>query len=62
MAKISVLLLLSLTVSFALGYYSSQMPPALWRALTTILLFSGMWWGTHYSTVWLGRLMERYRG
>ena len=61
MVRIVGLLIAALAVSFALGYYSSQMPPALWRALVTILIFSCMWWGTHYTTVWLGRLMKRYR-
>ena len=59
--KLAALLLIPLAVSFALGYYSSCMHPALWVALVTTLLFSSMWWGTHFSTKWLGRLMERYR-
>ena len=61
MIRLPALILLALAAAFALGYYSEQLPPALWRALTTTLLFSSMWWGTHYSTVWIGRLMERYR-
>ena len=48
MIRFLALILLALAVAFLLGYYSSQMPPALWRALTTTLLFSYMWWGTHY--------------
>ena len=62
MIRLPALVLLALAAAFALGYYSSQIPPALWRALVTTLLFSCLWWGTHYSTVWLGRLMKRYRG
>ena len=59
--RAALLILAALAVSFLLGYYSSQLYPALWVALTTALLFSVMWWGTHYSTVWLGRLIKRYR-
>ena len=61
MMKLAALLLTPLATAFALGYYSSQIHPSLWVALVTVLVFSCMWWGTHYSTVWLGQLMERYR-
>ena len=61
MIRFPALILLALAVAFLLGYYRGQTHPALWRALTTALLFSCMWWGTHYSAVWLWRLIERYR-
>ena len=40
--KLAALLLIPLAVSFALGYYSSQLHPALWVALVTTLVFSCM--------------------
>jgi hypothetical protein len=59
MAKLTVLLLVPLAVSFALGYYREQAHPALWRALVTTLMFSAVWWGTHWVSKWLERQIRR---
>ena len=59
--KATLLILSSLAVSFLLGYFADSLHPAVYRAMVTTWLFSCLWGGTHYSTVWLGRHMERYR-
>ena len=56
MAKLALLLL---AAAFALGYYSSQLHPALLVALVTTLIFSVMWWGTHWVSKWLERQTRR---
>jgi len=59
MLRLLTYTLLALAVSFALSYYSSQMHPALWRGLVMTLVFSCMWWGTHWVSKWLERQIRR---
>ena len=61
MLRLLTYTLLALAVSFALSYYSSQMHPALWRALVTTLFTMVFWWGMAVMAKWLDGLKQKYR-
>ena len=58
MAKLAAALLLAMSAAFALGYYSEQLPPALWRALVKILFTAVFYWGTAVMAKWLERQVQ----